>query len=97
MYPPAWDELAVSLPGLPLPVLLVHGTADPVVPVADAHHWARLLPDGRFVEFSGARHDVLNETVHLEVASEIAAFVARVTDDDGPELTAGTSPLVAAR
>ena len=96
VYPPAWAELAVSLHGLPLPVLLVHGTSDPVVPVADARLWSRRLPDARFVEFAGARHDVLNDTVHREVAAEIAAFVARVTDDDGPERIAGTSPLVAA-
>jgi alpha-beta hydrolase superfamily lysophospholipase len=97
VLPPAWDELAVSLDGLSLPVLLVHGTSDPVVPVAHARHWSQHLRDVRYVEFAGARHDVLNDTVHRVVASEIVAFVARVTDDDGPALTTGHTHLVAVR
>ena len=97
VLPPAWEELAATLDGLTLPVLLVHGTSDPVVPVADARHWAQRLPDVRYVEFAGARHDVLNDTVHRAVASEVVAFVARVTDDDGPGVTSRSTPLVAVR
>ncbi len=94
---PAWREFAVSLDSLALPALIVHGTSDPVVPVADARRWAGRLPDARFVEFAGARHDVLNDTVHRAVATEIAAFVARVTDDDGPGPAVGSTPVAAMR
>jgi hypothetical protein len=34
------------------------------------------LPARRLSEFSGARHDVLNETVHREVAAAIVSFVS---------------------
>jgi alpha-beta hydrolase superfamily lysophospholipase len=30
---------------------------------------------GRLAEFPGARHDILNETVHREVAAAITGFV----------------------
>ena len=38
-------------------------------------------PDGRIAEFARARHDVLNEAMHREVAAAITGFalVASVT------------------
>jgi hypothetical protein len=36
-------------------------------------------PDGQIAEFAGARHDVLNETMHREVAAAITGFVRSVT------------------
>jgi len=71
----AWAELAQGFAQLPLPVLLVHGEQDPVVPVAQARDWAGRLPGARLAEFGGARHDILNETVHRDVAAVIAEFV----------------------
>lgn len=58
-----------------LPVLLLHGVKDPVVPVAHVRDWAARLKQARLAEFAGARHDILNETVHREVAATIAEFV----------------------
>lgn len=75
VLPPAWDELADAFAALTLPVLFVHGAEDPVVPVSDARTWAGRLKRGRIAEFPRARHDVLNETVHREVAAAIAEFV----------------------
>jgi alpha-beta hydrolase superfamily lysophospholipase len=75
VLPPAWDELAGSFAGVTLPVLLVHGADDPVVPVAHARQWSGRLKRGRLAEFPGARHDILNETVHREVAAAITEFV----------------------
>jgi alpha-beta hydrolase superfamily lysophospholipase len=80
VLPPAWDELAAGFAQVPLPVLLVHGSEDPVVPAAQAREWAGRLKRARLAEFAGARHDVLNETVHREVAAAITEFV--LTGDD---------------
>jgi alpha-beta hydrolase superfamily lysophospholipase len=74
-FPAAWDELAGGFGQAALPVLLVHGAKDPVVPVAHARGWAARLKQARLAEFPGARHDILNETVHREVAATIAEFV----------------------
>jgi alpha-beta hydrolase superfamily lysophospholipase len=75
VLPAAWDELAGDFEHVALPVLLVHGADDPVVPVTHARDWAARLKRARLAEFPGARHDILNETVHREVAATIAEFV----------------------
>ena len=84
VFPPTWAELGTGLPGLTLPVLLVHGSDDPIVPVAQAREWAARLPGGQLAEFAGARHDVLNETVHREVAAAITGFVSSVAGSSDP-------------
>ena len=56
-------------------MLFVHGADDPIVPVADARQWAGRLKRGRLAEFPGARHDILNETVHREVAAAVTEFI----------------------
>jgi alpha-beta hydrolase superfamily lysophospholipase len=71
----AWAEIEAKLAQVPLPVLLVHGELDPVVPAAQARDWAGRLKRARLAEFAGARHDILNETVHREVAAAIIGFV----------------------
>ncbi len=40
VLPEAWEELAASFGQVTLPVLLVHGSDDPVVPVRHAREWA---------------------------------------------------------
>jgi alpha-beta hydrolase superfamily lysophospholipase len=75
VLPAAWDELASDFAQVALPVLLVHGSDDPVVPVAHAREWAGRLKRARLAEFPGARHDILNETVHRDVAAAITDFV----------------------
>jgi len=79
VLPPAWAEIDGGLARADLPVLLVHGSDDPVVPAAHARQWASRLKRGRLAEFAGARHDILNETVHREVAAAITAFVSEVS------------------
>lgn len=79
VLPPAWAELAIRLPALDGPVLLVHGESDQVSPVSGARQWAAALPQARLAVFAGARHDVLNETVHEQVAQVIAQFIGDVT------------------
>lgn len=79
ILPPIWAELASTLPGLDLPVLLVHGDLDQVSPLDLAQAWAARLPRGRLITIPGARHDVLNDTAHQVVAAVIAEFIATVT------------------
>ena len=78
--PPAWDELGRDFGRITLPTLLVHGSQDPIVPVSVARDWAARLPGGQLAEFAGARHDVLNETVHRQVAAALIEFVGSVAD-----------------
>jgi alpha-beta hydrolase superfamily lysophospholipase len=75
VLPAAWDELAAGFGQVPLPVLFVHGSEDPVVPAEHARQWAARLKRARLAEFPGARHDILNETVHRDVAAAITAFI----------------------
>jgi alpha-beta hydrolase superfamily lysophospholipase len=75
VLPAAWDELAAGFGQVTLPVLFVHGSDDPVVPVAHAREWAGRLKRARLAEFPGARHDILNESVHRDVAAAITGFV----------------------
>jgi alpha-beta hydrolase superfamily lysophospholipase len=77
VLPLAWAELAASFAGVPLPVLFVHGGDDPVAPVAAARVWSGRVRDGQLAEFPGARHDVLNESAHRDVAAAIIAFTRR--------------------
>jgi alpha-beta hydrolase superfamily lysophospholipase len=79
ILPPAWAELATTVPGLRLPVLQVHGEMDQVVPVELARAWTARLPRARLITIPGARHDVLNDTAHQAVAEAIAGFIATVT------------------
>jgi alpha-beta hydrolase superfamily lysophospholipase len=77
--PPAWEELDYTLERIDLPILLVHGGADPIAPVADARAWTSRLRQGELAEFEGAKHDVLNESAYAAVAERIIEFVAHVT------------------
>ncbi|GAA4914013.1 alpha-beta hydrolase superfamily lysophospholipase [Actinomycetospora succinea] len=74
-----WPEVAAGLAaGRPaVPVLLVHGEADPLVPVEHARLTADQLPDAGVVTFPGDLHDVLNEHDRDAVHDVVAEFVAR--------------------
>jgi alpha-beta hydrolase superfamily lysophospholipase len=86
VLPPAWAELEQGLGDVALPVLFVHGGADPIAPVSDARAWSARIPNGRIAEFVEAHHDVLNESAHREVAAAITQFVLEIaqrTAEDG--------------
>lgn len=78
--PAAWDELGPRFAGVRVPVLFIHGSDDPIAPVEGARRWADALPEGSLAEFAGARHDVLNEAVHEDVATAIADWVLEHAD-----------------
>jgi acylglycerol lipase len=75
-----WPEVAAALAaGRPAhPALVVHGEADPIVPVADARAVAAALPRSVLATFPGDLHDVLNEHDRAAVHEVVAAFVDRV-------------------
>jgi acylglycerol lipase len=72
-----WPEIEAGLAdGRPdLPVLLVHGEADPIVPVADTHAVADRLPHATVRTFPGDLHDVLNEHDRDAVHDVVAGFL----------------------
>lgn len=87
-WPEVADGLADGRPGVP--VLLVHGEADPLVPVEHAHLVAGRLPDARVVTFPGDLHDVLNEHDREAVHEVVAAFVGEVRVASDSSKSSGT-------
>lgn len=72
----AWDRFGRELPTLAVPTLAVHGQADPIAPIGPVRAYAEQLDALRIAEFPGARHDILNESIHREVAAAVIAFIA---------------------
>lgn len=74
----AWDRFGAVLPKLAVPTLAVHGSNDPIAAVGAVRAYSEQIDSLRLAEFEGARHDVLNETVHREVASTIVGFIDKL-------------------
>ena len=49
-------DTSARLHEIEAPTLIVHGSADQILPVANAHHLARLMPDARLEIFDGVGH-----------------------------------------
>jgi pimeloyl-ACP methyl ester carboxylesterase len=73
----AWDRFGSELPKLAVPTLAVHGVNDPIAPIGAVRAYAEQLDLLQLKEFPGAHHDILNETVHREVAAAIIEFVTQ--------------------
>jgi alpha-beta hydrolase superfamily lysophospholipase len=75
-----WPEIeaGVAADRPQLPTLFVHGTADPIAPVADAEELAGRLSRARITVFEGDLHDVLNEHDRDAVHEVVAEFVRSV-------------------
>ncbi len=71
----AWDRFGADLPKLAVPTLAVHGANDPIAEIGAVRAYAEQLEPLQLKEFPGARHDILNETVHREVAGAIVDFI----------------------
>ncbi|KUI21879.1 lysophospholipase [Mycobacterium sp. GA-1285] len=71
----AWDRFGAMLPKLSVPTLAVHGSNDPIAQAGAVRAYAEQIDALRLAEFEGARHDVLNEAVHREVAAAIVGFI----------------------
>ena len=70
-----WDleQLAADLPRLSVPLLLLHGAADPMVPPSVSHEVAGRVAGARDVLLPGLGH-LAHEEAPTAVAAEIAAF-----------------------
>lgn len=69
-----WDRFGADLPGLEVPTLAVHGTGDPIASIGAVRAYAEQIDPLQLQGFPG-RHDILNETVHREVAAAIVDFI----------------------
>jgi alpha-beta hydrolase superfamily lysophospholipase len=75
-----WVRFGSDLPRLAVPTLALHGSADPIAPIDGVRSYAEQITALSLAEFDGARHDILNETVHREVAETIIGFVTAHLD-----------------
>jgi pimeloyl-ACP methyl ester carboxylesterase len=71
----AWDRFGADLPKLSVPTLAVHGVNDPIAPVGAVRAYAEQIEPLQIEEFSGGRHDILNDTAHREVLGTIVEFI----------------------
>jgi acylglycerol lipase len=75
-WPGVAESLAAGLPTLPL--TMVHGEEDPIVPVAIARAAAAALPSATLLTFPGDLHDVLNEHDRDVVHREVLGFIDQI-------------------
>ncbi len=73
----AWDRFGADLPKLAVPTLALHGVNDPIAPIGPVRAYAEQIDALQIVEFAGARHDVLNETMHSEVVATVIDFIGK--------------------
>ncbi|MFT4228834.1 MAG: alpha/beta hydrolase [Microbacterium sp.] len=75
--PLTWPtDFRADIPAIDVPTLIVHGTADNVLPIEKtAHRFAPLVPGARLVEIEGAPHGLL-WTHGDEVNAALLAFLA---------------------
>ncbi len=75
--PLTWPtDFRADLAAVDVPALIVHGTADNIVPIdASARELVKLLPDATYVELEGAPHGFL-ATHSDEVNEELLGFLA---------------------
>ncbi|QMU77375.1 alpha/beta hydrolase [Streptacidiphilus sp. PB12-B1b] len=79
-----------------LPVLLLHGEADPVSPVAEARRLAARLPQAVLATVADGRHDALNDISHRSVAATVVQWLERLRGGaDLPVVVTVTAPAPA--
>ena len=77
---------ADSLTHVQVPVLVVHGGADVLSPVANVLAVTSALPGARVVVVNDGRHDILNDVSHRSVAAEIVQFLERLRLPGTPDV-----------
>lgn len=75
----AWDRFGAMLPTLSVPTLAVHGGSDPIAAAGAVRAYAEQIPELDYREFAGGRHDILNDSMHAEVAATIVGFINDLT------------------
>ena len=72
------EALAEQIPSIELPVLIIWGENDPLIPVESAHKMKEALPQAKLVIYENVAHLAMEE-VPEESAAEVRAFMAQVT------------------
>jgi alpha-beta hydrolase superfamily lysophospholipase len=77
----ALDRFNAELDRITMPVLFLHGAADPFVPYQTSLAAVKRMPtmDLTVRVFEGARHELVNELNRDEVIATLRAFSARVS------------------
>lgn len=68
-------DTAAKAPGIALPVLIVHGTEDEVVPFAMGERLSRAFPHAQLVSIPGGRHNELLTLHAIEVRDALSPFL----------------------
>lgn len=71
-----------DLAAVDVPVLAIHGGADPVSPLADAVTALRAVPDLEVLETVDGLHDALNDQSHRSVAATVVLWLERLRTGD---------------
>ena len=80
--PAGWAEQA-DLKAVPVPVLGLHGAADPVSPLAAARERYAAAPRAELVSIADGRHDAFNDITHRTAAATIILFLERLRQGPG--------------
>ncbi len=72
------ELIQLDVSNVRVPVLAVHGEADPVVALHEAVEYYRGLPDREVLTVRGGLHDILNDLSHRSVAATVVLFLERV-------------------
>ncbi|GGM08247.1 alpha/beta hydrolase [Dactylosporangium sucinum] len=78
---PAGLRESVDPGAVAVPVLVVHGEADPVTPVDAARALAAALPQAELATVRAGRHDALNDITHRTVAAHVVLWLERLRAD----------------
>ena len=68
-----------------MPVLGLHGAADPVSPLAAVRERYAAAPHAELVSIAGGRHDAFNDITHRTAAATVVLFLERLRN--GADLT----------
>ncbi len=76
----ALDRFNAGIDRITMPVLFLHGSADPYVPYRDSLHAVeRMASDDKTMRvYPGARHELVNETNRSEVIQDLQAWLVRI-------------------
>jgi pimeloyl-ACP methyl ester carboxylesterase len=90
--PAGWAEQA-DLRAVTVPVLGLHGAADPVSALSAARAKYAAAPHAELVSITGGRHDAFNDITHRTVAATVILFLERLRNGAGLAPIAVREPL----
>jgi alpha-beta hydrolase superfamily lysophospholipase len=90
--PDGWAEQA-DLKAVPLPILGIHGAADPVSPLGEAREKYAAAPRAELVSITGGVHDAFNDITHRTAAATVVLFLERLRNGADAAPIAVREPL----